>query len=172
MCLYATTGNLTQLQVFEDADDIRGAKLYGRDDDKLGEISDVIFDHETGDIKYAVVDTGGWFTHKEFLVPADQINVRNQGNGDNADASDNEYRVDLSKEQIERFPKYDANDVNDRDRFNDYEKRYRDQAGEYFASSSILHRGDSANIITPPAHARHRARGPASHRYPPDASLL
>ncbi len=38
---------------FEDLgteDDIRGANIYGRDDEKLGKIDDVIFDHSTGSI--------------------------------------------------------------------------------------------------------------------------
>ena len=44
----------------ETADDIRGAKIYGRDDDKLGKIEDVIFDHSTGAISYVVVDMWWW----------------------------------------------------------------------------------------------------------------
>src|SRR5919204_30939 len=32
-------------------DDIRGSKIYGRDDEKLGKIDDVIFDHSTGAIR-------------------------------------------------------------------------------------------------------------------------
>lgn len=31
-------------------EDIRGAKVYGRDDEKLGKIDDVIFDHSSGAI--------------------------------------------------------------------------------------------------------------------------
>src|SRR5205085_750646 len=57
---------------FEDLnteDDIRGSNVYGRNDEKLGKIDDVIFDHATGSIRFVVVDTGGWFTHKKFLVP-------------------------------------------------------------------------------------------------------
>ena len=40
-----------------DVDDVRGSSVYGTDDDKLGKIDDVIFDHSTGDIRYAVIDT-------------------------------------------------------------------------------------------------------------------
>jgi hypothetical protein len=43
----------------DNVDDIRGATLYGQDNDKLGKIDDVIFDHASGTIQYAVVDTGG-----------------------------------------------------------------------------------------------------------------
>jgi uncharacterized protein YrrD len=55
---------------FEDlntTDDIRGAHVYGRDDEKLGKIDDVIFNHSTGSIKYVVVDAGGWFSSNKFL---------------------------------------------------------------------------------------------------------
>jgi len=69
---------------FEDegtADDIRGAKIYGRDDEKLGKIDDVIFDHTTGNIRYVVVDTGGWLSSKKFLVPPDRIRASQKTSG-------------------------------------------------------------------------------------------
>ena len=91
-----------------DADDIRGSGIYGRDDEKLGKVKDVIFDHATGAIRYVVVDTGGWLSSKKFIVPADRLrpSVKHE------DA----YRVDLSKEQIESFPLYDESDVKDEDK--------------------------------------------------------
>jgi uncharacterized protein YrrD len=61
---------------FEDLnteDDIRGAAVYGRNDEKLGKIDDVIFDHSTGSIKYVVVDAGGWFSTKKLLVTPNQM---------------------------------------------------------------------------------------------------
>jgi uncharacterized protein YrrD len=45
---------------------VRGSHLYGLNDDKLGKIEDVIFDHSSGDIHYVVVDTGGWLHPKKF----------------------------------------------------------------------------------------------------------
>ena len=47
-------GTLREFRFKENVEDIRGSDVYGRDDEKLGEISDVIFDHSTGDIQYAV----------------------------------------------------------------------------------------------------------------------
>jgi sporulation protein YlmC with PRC-barrel domain len=91
-----------------DADDIRGSKIYGRDDEKLGKVDDVIFDHATGAIRYVVVDTGGWLSSKKFIVPADRL----RPSVEHEDA----YRVDLSKEQIESFPPYDESDVKDEDK--------------------------------------------------------
>ena len=58
----AQCGMLRDYRFTNDAEDIRGSKLYGLNDEKLGKIDDVIFDHATGDIRYIVVDTGGWLS--------------------------------------------------------------------------------------------------------------
>jgi sporulation protein YlmC with PRC-barrel domain len=144
----ANFGTLRSYKFTDDVDDIRGAKVYGRNDEKLGKIDDVIFDHQTGDVRYVVVDTGGWLTHKQFLVPADQISVH--GDASKASAGDLEYKVNLSKEDIEHFPKFDPNAVDDNERWNQYESSYREASKKYFADSNVLHRADSPNIITPP----------------------
>ena len=44
---------------FDDIEDVRGADVYGVNDEKLGTIDDVIFDHSSGEIRYVVIDTGG-----------------------------------------------------------------------------------------------------------------
>ena len=66
-------GTLRNYPISEAAEEIRGAKLYGLNDEKLGKIDDVIFDHSTGLIRYVVVDTGGWLKTKKFIVPADSL---------------------------------------------------------------------------------------------------
>lgn len=50
-------GTLKDFRVADAAEDIRGSHLYGLEDEKLGKIDDVIFDHSTGNIRYVVVDT-------------------------------------------------------------------------------------------------------------------
>jgi uncharacterized protein YrrD len=57
----------------EAAEDIRGEKRYGVDDEKLGKVEDVILHHSTGLIRYVVVETGGGLSSKRFLVPADSL---------------------------------------------------------------------------------------------------
>ena len=69
-------GTLRDFRFSNDADDIRGATLYSSNDEKLGKIDDVIFDHESGGIKYVVADTGGWLHSHRFMVPADRIELR------------------------------------------------------------------------------------------------
>ncbi len=98
-------------------DDIRGASIYGTDDDKLGKIDDVIFDHTTGVIRYVVVDAGGWLSSERFVVPADRLRPSSKHK--------NDFEVSLTKEQIKKFPAYDEDTLDSADRWQDYEMRYR-----------------------------------------------
>jgi hypothetical protein len=118
-------------------DDIRGSKIYGRGDDKLGKIDDVIFDHATGAIRYVVIDTGGWLSSKKFIVPADRLRSSAE--------HEEHYRVDLSKEQIESFPPYDESDVKDEDKWVDYENKYRSK----WETGPVMHRAETDRNITP-----------------------
>jgi sporulation protein YlmC with PRC-barrel domain len=59
-----------------DIDDIRGSSVYGADDEKIGKIDDVVFDSNSGQIRYLVVDTGGWLTSRRFLLPPDALRAK------------------------------------------------------------------------------------------------
>jgi sporulation protein YlmC with PRC-barrel domain len=120
-----------------DADDIRGSSVYGTDDDKLGKIDDVIFDHSTGDIRYAVIDTGGWLSTKKFIIPADRLRASAKHEDD--------YQVDMSKQQIESLPPYDEKDVESEDRWQDYEGKYRSK----WVDGPVMHRAETDRNITP-----------------------
>ncbi|HEY7351924.1 MAG TPA: PRC-barrel domain-containing protein [Terriglobales bacterium] len=125
---------------FEDLnteDDIRGAAIYGRDDEKLGTIDDVIFDHSTGGIKYVVVDTGGWFSNKDFLVRPEKLRASTKHDGD--------FTADLDKKQVENLPAYKESDLTSDEKWKDYEKRF-DQA---WSSGPVQHREGSDRDITP-----------------------
>jgi sporulation protein YlmC with PRC-barrel domain len=125
----------------KDIDDIRGSNIYGVDDEKLGDIDDVIFDHSTGDIRYVVVDSGGWLSSKKFLVPADRLRPSTK--------HDDDYQVDMTKAQIEQFPPYNEKDIDDTKRWSDYDDRYQKQMT---TDGGVMHRSDSPDrIITPPA---------------------
>src|SRR5215472_3988494 len=105
---------------FEDdgtADDIRGSNVYGRNDEKLGEIDDVIFDHSTGIVRYLVVETGGWFAHKKFLVPPHRLHIA-------AEHKKDDFSVNLDKSQIETLPRYNEADLQSEKRWKLYEKQY------------------------------------------------
>ena len=135
-------GTLRDFRFEDTADDIRGATLYGRNDEKLGKVDDVIFDHASGELKYVVVDTGGWLSSKKFLVPAGRIRSR----GDKED----EYIVDLSKKQIENFPPYDESSLNDEKRWGEYERDYRG-AAKFEETGGVLHQAGGTNILVPDA---------------------
>ena len=134
----AHLGTLRDFQFDGDVRDIRGATLYGEDDEKLGKIDDVIFDHGSGAIRYAVVDSGGWLTSHKYLVPANRIMPYHR--------NENDFYADLDKERIKMFPKYDEKALESEERWNDYEKDYRTRWDE----SPVLHEEGSTRVITPP----------------------
>ena len=118
-------------------DDIRGSTVYGRNDERLGKIDDAIFDHSTGAIRYVVVDTGGWFSHKKFLVPPHRLHSSAEREDD--------FAVNLDKAQIESLPRYKESDLDSADEWKDYEKRY-DAA---WHSGPVQHRKGSDHEVTP-----------------------
>lgn len=138
MALYA---NMRDYRFSDNVDDIRGSDLYGADNEKLGTIDDVIFDNTTGDVRYLVVDTGGWLHSKKFLIPSRQVMTATEG-------EDRGYRVALRREQIERFPEYKEEAIDRDEDWNDYERRY-DDAYKLTETGDVLHREGTTNIITP-----------------------
>src|SRR5262249_28130526 len=118
-------------------EDIRGAHLYGMDDEKLGKIDDVIFDHSTGDIQYIIVDTGGWLSTKKFLVPAEGIRASAKHEDD--------FEASLSKKQIESFPPYNESDLESESKWSGYETKYRSK----WVNSPVMHRAETDRNITP-----------------------
>jgi hypothetical protein len=130
-------GMLRDYRFTDDVDDIRGATLYGTNEDKLGKIDDVIFEHATGTIRYAVVDTGGWLSSKKFLVSADRIRT---------DAKhDDDFYIDATRQQIESLPKYDEKATRTDEDWNDYDRRYH----EAWDSGPVMHKEGSTHSITP-----------------------
>jgi hypothetical protein len=137
MARYGTLGDYRFADTQEAAYDIRGSKLYGPKDQKLGEIDDVIFDETTGAIVYVIVDTGGWLTSKLFIVPPDAIRPSLQ--------HENDFLVDLTKEEIEAFPPYDGAVLTSAEKWADYEKRYRAK----WVEKPVMHREATDRNITP-----------------------
>ena len=128
---------LRDIQFANREDDIRGATLYGVDNEKLGKIDDVIFDHATGAIHYAVVDTGGWLSHRKFLVPADRVH--------NYEPDPGAFQVDMVKRHVERLPAFDRSLLRSGEDWRDYERNYR----EWVTTGDVIHRREKLNLITP-----------------------
>jgi sporulation protein YlmC with PRC-barrel domain len=132
-------GTLKDARVADAADDIRGSHLYGLNDEKLGKIDDVIFDHSTGNIRYIVVDTGGWLSSKKFIVPAEGLRVSARHN--------NDFETNLDKRQVESFPPYNESDLDSETKWAGYEGRYRSK----WVANPVLHRAETDRNITPTA---------------------
>ncbi len=115
MSYYSTLGSYVFTE--QGADDIRGARIYGVNDEKLGKIDDVVFASDTGKIYYAIVDTGGWLSTKRFIVPADRLYA--------SAAHEDDFEVNLTKSQIEKFPPYDEKAMESQEKWGAYETRYR-----------------------------------------------
>ncbi len=130
-------GTLRNAAIMEAGEDIRGAHLYGLNDEKLGKIDDVIFDHSTGDIRYAVVDTGGWLTSKKFLVPAETLRASTK--------HENDFEAPLNKQQVETFPPYDESDLESDTKWSGYEGRYRAK----WVANPVMHRAETDRNLTP-----------------------
>ena len=130
-------GTLRNNSIAERTEDIRGSNLYGADDEKLGKIDDVIFDHSTGDIRYAVVDAGGWLSSKKFLVPVEGIRASTKHEDD--------FETNLTKQQIENFPRYEESDLESETKWSRYERNYRAK----WVSGPVMHREETDRNITP-----------------------
>jgi len=135
----AKHGMLRDFRFTDATEDIRGSKLYGLNDEKLGKIDDVIFDYFTGLIGYVVVDTGGWLTSKKFIVPADRLRLSAEHEDD--------FAVDLNKQQVESFPPYNELDLESDEQWADYEGRYRAK----WEANPVMHRAETDRNITPTA---------------------
>jgi hypothetical protein len=133
----ANFGMLREYRFTDASEDIRGSKLYGMDDEKLGKIDDVIFDYASGLIRYVVVDTGGWLSSKKFIVPANRLRASAK--------HDDDFEVSLTKEQIEAFPPYNDQDLESNEQWSDYEDRYKAK----WKADPVMHRAETDRNITP-----------------------
>jgi hypothetical protein len=84
-----------------------------------------------------VVDTGGWQSSKRFIVAPTEIRPSLQHQDD--------FLVDLTKEQIESFPPYDRADLSSEEQWADYERRYRSK----WVEKPVMHRKATDRNITP-----------------------
>jgi uncharacterized protein YrrD len=81
------------------AKELRGLAISATDGD-LGTIDDLYFDDAQWTIRYLVVDTGGWLSGRNVLIPIHSL----QG----TDWADEVLQVNLSKQQIKDSPDVDT----------------------------------------------------------------
>lgn len=131
-------GSIGNRVVPEDVRDIRGTTVRGQDDTELGEVVDVIVDHETMEIRYLVIDSRGWLPGINFLLPADRISA-DQREHDNLAAG-------VTRQQIANAPQLDNKSATRGDEW----KKYQHEFKKYWDEEPIMHMKDSYRIITPP----------------------
>jgi hypothetical protein len=94
----------TRLRYLDAADvedsvvDFDGLDVKDRSGEKLGDIDGFIVDPELSRVHYAVVDSGGWFTSRRFLLPIGEATI---------DRADGSMRVDLTRESLRSYPEFD-----------------------------------------------------------------
>ncbi|MCI0349215.1 MAG: PRC-barrel domain-containing protein [Acidobacteriales bacterium] len=131
-------GTLRDYRFATDAQDIRGSNVYGPGDQELGTIDDVIFNHTSSEIRYLVVDTGGWLSSRKFLVPADALEP--------SEKHENDFSARLTKEQIERFPAYDDKLLERSEDWEEYERKYE----KSWEEGPVMHIKGSERVLIPP----------------------
>jgi len=124
----------------EDIDDLRGAEVYGVNDEKLGTIDDVIFDHSSGEIRYILLKTGGLLSGKRIMVPANRVEP--YGN------HDDKFYAELDKERLEMLPEFNDEKLKNEGDWVQFEKNYE----ERWNDGTVMYNKDTGRIITPPTN--------------------
>ena len=122
----------------EDVDDLRGADVYGVDDEKLGTIDDVIFDHSSGDIRYIVLKTGGLLSRRKVMVPANRVEP--YGN------HEDKFYAELDKERLEMLPEFREETMKAQGDWSTYEKDYEKRWND----GAVMYNKNTGRIITAP----------------------
>ncbi|MCU0548230.1 MAG: DUF2382 domain-containing protein [Leptolyngbya sp. Prado105] len=96
-----------------DNKNLNNFSVYAQDDDKVGTVTDVLVDSETGRFRYFVVDTGFWVFGKKVLLPVGTTRIDY--------AEERIYVPSMTKEQVESLPNFDNLETVDYD----YEEQVR-----------------------------------------------
>ena len=75
--------------------DLDGLDVRNGRDDHIGDVEGLLIDSVSGRPRYLVIDSGGWFRSRRFLLPIAHARL---------DEDRRTLRVDFDKETINRFP--------------------------------------------------------------------
>jgi hypothetical protein len=78
--------------------DFDGMNVESHTGEKLGDVDGFIIDIRSARPYYVVVDAGGWFTSKYFLLPVGHVSL---------DADRRKLIADLPRDRVRRFPGFD-----------------------------------------------------------------
>jgi sporulation protein YlmC with PRC-barrel domain len=169
MAHYAT---LDEYHFSADVDDIRGANLYSSDNKKIGKVKDVIFDHQTGEIRYLVVDAG---LDRKVLVPSSHLY--------RFLADEEDFETDISAIEIGELPRFDESMLKDEKQWREHEEEHRTAwkeqekrlLAEYkqkWHESPVQHRKGSDLDITPDMEPESASPAEAGERIVTGADLF
>jgi hypothetical protein len=105
-----------------DVHDVPGTTVRGSDGEKPGKEEDVIVDHDTMEMFHLVVDSG------DFRSPPTTS-----------------LASELTRQQIENSPRYDAKSLRSKDEWHKYEQEFK----QYWEEGPIMHLKNSDRTITP-----------------------
>ena len=95
----ATTLGTRETTSLIGSDKVDGTAVYGADRLKIGSIERVMIDKMSGKVAFAVLSFGGFLGMGEDFYPLPWSTL-------NYDTNLGGYRVDLTKEQLDKAPKY------------------------------------------------------------------
>ncbi|MEO8923041.1 MAG: PRC-barrel domain-containing protein [Caldimonas sp.] len=98
-----TSSNMTLGDVIS-SEKVEGTNVYNNSGDKLGSIDDLMIDKRSGQVRYAVMEFGGFLgiDTDRYPIPWNMLKY---------DTSREGYVVPLDKARLEKAPKYQYQDV-------------------------------------------------------------
>ena len=78
--------------------DFDNLDVRGTDDARLGDVDGFLVDPDSGRVLYTVVDSGGWFRSRRFLLPIGHATV---------DRDAGALRVDVARDTLRGYPAFD-----------------------------------------------------------------
>ena len=108
-----TTGNVIS------SDKVEGTAVYNSGGDKLGSIDDLMIDKSAGQVRYAVMEFGGFLGMgtDRYPIPWKMLKYDTKLDG---------YVVPLDKNKLEKAPKYGTDNVPT------YDRAYGDRINGYY----------------------------------------
>jgi len=140
---------LQDYQFDADVKDIRGAALYGTDQSKIGKITDVVFDHDNGNIRYLVADVGH---SRRVMLPLNRIY--------RTAVDEDAFETDLNAAELDHLPAFDQKVFDSDQSWRSYEQLHRSSIEDRdkaavkeekrdWEEGPVMHRKGSDRIITP-----------------------
>ena len=77
-----------------------GGAVTSASGEELGHVQGFVVDIESGDPRYIVVDAGGWFMSKHFLLPMRNARMDESGT----------VTADLTREEVQKFPGFNKDE--------------------------------------------------------------